>query len=229
MILAAGKGTRMGALTEQTPKPLLAVLGRPIIDYVIDRLVADGVERIVVNLHHKGDMLRARLEDRRDAEIVFSDESEALLDTGGGIAKALPQLGAEPFFVVNGDVIWFDASRSSLVELAEQFDTQRMDAMLLVHPTVGVTGYGGAGDFQMDQLGRLNRRSENQVAPFVYTGVQLLHPALFEDCPAGAFSINRLYDRSIEAERLYGWRHEGDWMELNTPEGLRAAEAALSG
>lgn len=228
MILAAGLGTRMGDLTRDMPKPLLPVLERPIIDYVIDRLVGAGVARIVVNLHHRGEVLRAHVSERRDAEFVFSDESEEILGTGGGIARALDLLGPEPFFCVNGDVLWFDANRSSLSELAARFDPAQMDGLLLLHATVGVVGYGGQGDFYMNQLGRLSRRPENQVAPFVYTGVQLLHPGLFDGCPKGAFSINPLYDRAMEADRLYGWRHEGDWMELNTPAGLKAAEVALT-
>lgn len=229
MVLAAGMGTRMGSLTDSLPKPLLPVLERPIIDYVVERLVGFGIERIVVNLHHKGRRLREHFAGRDDVEIVFSDESEAILGTGGGIAHALEHLGPDPFFVVNGDVIWFDAGRSSLADMARRFDEDVMDGLLLLEPTVEAVGYGGVGDFQMDQQGRLIRRPENSVAPFVFTGVQLLRPALFEGCPDGAFSINLLYDRAMEAERMYGWRHEGDWMELNRPEGLRKAEALLSG
>lgn len=229
MILAAGMGTRMGALTDDTPKPLLTVQGRAIIDYVVERLIDFGIERIVVNLHHKAERLQAHFAGRRDAEFVFSMERDTILGTGGGIAQALEHLGSDPFFVVNGDVIWFDAGRSSLADMAKRFDEETMDGLLLLHPTVKAVGYGGVGDFQMDQEGRLLRRQENRVAPFVYTGVQLLHPALFADCPDGAFSINSLYDRAMENERMYGWRHEGDWMELNTPEGLRKAEALLTG
>lgn len=229
MILAAGLGTRMGTLTAATPKPLLPLLERPIIDYVVERLVDVGIERIVINLHHKGQRLRDHFAGRDDVEIIFSDESESILGTGGGIAHALNHLGSDPFFVVNGDVVWFDAGRSSLVDMARRFDADIMDGLLLLQPTVGAVGYGGVGDFQMDQYGRVVRRPENNVAPFVYTGVQLLHPNLFENCPDGAFSINLLYDRAMEAERMYGWRHEGDWMELNTPEGLRKAEALLTG
>ena len=229
MILAAGMGSRMGALTADVPKPLLPVCGRPIIDYVVDKLVDAGVERIVINLHHRGERLRAHFDGRDDAEFVFSEESSGILGTGGGIAHALEHLGAEPFFVVNGDVIWFDAARSSLRDMAARFDPAQMDGLLLLHPTIDAVGYAGVGDFQMDQIGCLIRRPESRVVPFVYTGVQLLQPSLFADCPDGAFSINMLYDRAIEAERMFGWRHEGDWMELNTPEGLRMAEALLTG
>lgn len=229
MILAAGIGSRMGALTAETPKPLLQVRGRPIVDYVVDRLVTAGVRQIVVNLHHHGARLREHFAGRGDVDVTFSDESEALLGTGGGIARALDLLGPEPFFVVNGDVIWFDAARSSLRDMAKRFDDEAMDGLLLLHPTIFAVGYGGVGDFQMDQDGRLIRRPENRVVPFVYSGVQLLSPALFAGCPDGVFSINMLYDRAIEAGRLYGWRHEGDWMELNNPDGLASAEALLSG
>lgn len=228
MILAAGRGARMGALTDERPKPLLEVGGRAIIDHAVERLAAAGVERLVVNLHHKGEMIRVHLSRRTGPEIRFSEEFDALLDTGGGIARALPLLGDKPFFSVNGDVIWLDAGTDSLARLAARFDPAQMDALLLLQPCVDAVGYRGRGDFLMDRAGRLVRRPESGAAPFVFTGVQLLAPALFAACPDGAFSLNRLYDRAIEAGRLYGLRHEGLWMELNTPDGLAAAEAALA-
>lgn len=227
MILAAGRGTRMGSLTTDRPKPLLQVAGRAIIDHVLERLTGAGVERVVVNLHHRGDMIRDHLARVNDVDIRFSEEAE-LLETGGGVAKALPLLGDAPFFTVNGDVVWLDRTDDSLTLLAERFEPSEMDSLLLLQPCVDAVGYGGRGDFLMDASGRLKRRPEVGMAPFVYTGVQLLSPALFADCPGGAFSLNRLYDRALEAGRLYGLRHEGLWMELNTPDGMAAANAALA-
>lgn len=218
----------MGELTNRRPKPLLEVGGRAIIDHAVARLTAAGIDRLVVNLHHKGEMIRQHLSGHGGPEIVFSDEFDALLETGGGIARALPLLGDAPFFAVNGDVIWLDAGEDSLARLAARFDPAAMDALLLLQPCVDAVGYGGRGDFLMDPAGRLTRRAEDGVAPFVFTGVQLLSPALFAGCPDGAFSLNLLYNRAIEAGRLYGLRHEGLWMELNTPDGIAAAEAALA-
>lgn len=228
MVLAAGQGKRMQPLGDARPKPLLQVAGRSLLDYALDRLVEAGVKRAVVNLHHKGDMIRAHLQDRRDLEISFSDETALLLDTGGGVAAALPILGADPFYVVNADALWFDGMKNTLHRLARRFVAGRMDAILLVSPTVGAIGYRGMGDFVMWPDGALSRREETQVSPFVFTGVQIVTPGLFRDCPSGAFSINLLYDRAEEAGRLFGLRHEGDWMCINTPEGLAAAEFALT-
>ena len=227
MILAAGLGQRMGALTEARPKPMLPVGGRPIIDWVLDRLCAAGVERAVVNLHHEADLLRRHLQDRSSLHIQFSDETDFLLDTGGGVAKALPMLGEAPFFVVNGDVLWFDDMRSSLRALATRFFTEPMDALLLLQPTVGAMSYQGVGDYTMLNDGQLRRRLEGEVAPFIHSGIQILKPGLFKDCPDGPFSLNFIYDQVAQQKRLFGLRHEGQWIELNRPEGLAAAEQAL--
>ena len=227
MILAAGLGRRMGALTEAKPKPMLPVGGRPIIDWVLDRLCEAGVERAVVNLHHEADLLRRHLQDRSSLHIQFSDETDFLLDTGGGVAKALPMLGEAPFFVVNGDVLWFDDMRSSLRALATRFFTEPMDALLLLQPTVGAMSYQGVGDYTMLNDGQLRRRLEGEVAPFIHSGIQILKPGLFKDCPDGPFSLNFIYDRVAQQKRLFGLRHEGQWIELNRPEGLAAAEQAL--
>jgi MurNAc alpha-1-phosphate uridylyltransferase len=229
MLLAAGRGTRMGALTTDRPKPLLTVGGRAIVDYAVDRLVAAGVRRIVVNLHHMGEMIRAHLSARRDAVFVFSDESDALLETGGGIARALPLLGTAPFFVVNGDALWLDADQAALARLAAAFDASAMDALLLVQTVGRAIGYAGAGDFHLEASGRLRRRGGDTPAPYVFTGVQVVAPSLFADHPGGAFSINLLYDRALAAGRLFGLPHAGAWMELNAPAGLAAAETALAG
>jgi MurNAc alpha-1-phosphate uridylyltransferase len=226
MVLAAGRGERMRPLTDHCPKPLLSLCGRPIIDRVLDALAAFGVAEVVVNLHHLGDQLRRHLESRRQPRVVFSEEAE-LLETGGGVKAALPLLGKAPFFVINGDVLWVDSVVPALARLAKHWDGARMDGLLLVHPTPTAFGYHGSGDFQLSQLGELRRRQEWQVAPFVYAGVQLVHPRLFKATPEGPFSCNLPWDRALEAERLYGLRHDGAWYHLGTPEALAEAEAAL--
>ncbi len=227
MVLAAGRGERMRPLTEERPKPMIPVNGQPMIDQLLDRLADAGVEQAVVNLHYKGDLLRRHLEGRERPRIVFSDE-ESLLDTGGGIARALPLLGEEPFYVANGDVVWLDGPAPALGRLAEAWDPERMDALLLLQPGNGAFGYDGLGDFRMDPEGRLTRRDERKLAPFIYAGLQVLHPRLLEGAPEGAFSLNRLWDRAAEAGRLYGLRHEGAWYHVGTPAALKAVERELA-
>lgn len=228
MLLAAGLGTRMRPLTDNRPKSLISVAGRALIDHTLDRLVEVGVELAVVNLHYRGGELRDFLRQRRDIEIRFSDETEALLDTGGGIAHALHHFEGEPFFTTNTDSIWIESMGLSLRRLAERFDPAIMDGLMLLAPTVSSLGYWGRGDFNLDELGRLSRREEARVAAFVWTGVQILHPRLFKACPAGAFSTNLLWDRAIEQGRLFGIRHDGIWMHVGCPQGLAAAEAFLA-
>jgi MurNAc alpha-1-phosphate uridylyltransferase len=227
MVLAAGLGSRMRPLTETTPKPLIAVGGRALIDHVLDRLAAVGVTTAVVNVHHFADQIERHLAHRHAPEIVISDERGLLLDTGGGVVKALPQLGAAPFFHVNSDTLWIDGVTSNLQYLGASFNAGTMDALLLLAPTAGSVGYSGRGDFIMAPDGRLRRRAEREIAPFVYAGVAILSPALFADAPAGAFSLNRLFDRAIEAGRLFGLRLDGRWMHVGTPEAIAAAEAAI--
>ncbi|MEQ9639949.1 MAG: nucleotidyltransferase family protein [Alphaproteobacteria bacterium] len=229
MILAAGLGARLRPMTDHLPKPLLQFAGRTVIDHALDKLVRAGVRKVVVNVHHKAAMLRGHLVGREQPAILISDESDKLLETGGGVANALAHLGPDPFFVINGDTLWFDAGPDSLATMIDNFDADRMDALLMLHPTIMAIGYDGVGDFNMEPDGLLIRRPENEVAPFVFAGVQILSPALFEDCPSGAFSLNLLYDRAVEAGRLYGIRQDGDWMNLNTMEGLIATARALDG
>lgn len=228
MVLAAGLGTRLRPLTEHVPKPLIRCGGRCLLDHSLDRLAEAGVKRAVVNIHWLGEQIRAHLAARHDMEFVISDETGKLLETGGGIARALPLLGGGPFLSVNSDLIWRDGRGNALHRLAARFDPDIMDGLLLLQPTCHTVGYDGLGDFTMDQMGRLQRRDERCVTPFVYTGVQLLSPRLFADAPEGAFSINHLYDRAIEAGRLYGMRHEGDWMDVGSHAGLAQAEALLN-
>jgi N-acetyl-alpha-D-muramate 1-phosphate uridylyltransferase len=227
MVLAAGNGIRMRPLTDRTPKPLIPVGGKPLLDNVLDRLAAIGVETAVVNVHHLADQIERHLAGRRAPRIVISDERANLLDTGGGVVKALPTLGAAPFFHLNSDTIWIDGVRPNLVRLAEGFDPAKMDALLLLAATSGSVGYAGRGDFAMAPDGRLRRRTEREVAPFVYAGVAILSPALFAGAPSGPFSLNVLFDRAIEAGRFYGLRLEGVWMHVGTPDAIAAAEAAI--
>lgn len=231
MVLAAGIGRRLRPLTEKTPKPLIPVAGRSLLDRCLDRLIEAGIGRAVVNIHWLGQQIRDHLAHRNDIEIVISDESDLLLETGGGIAKALPLLGQTPFLAVNADLIWRDADgeRNSLQRLADTFDPRTMDALLLLQPRERARGHDGPGDFDLDDTGRLIRRGSNPSAAFVYTGVQILQPKLFADAPSGPFSLNLLYDRAIAAGRLYGLPHRGSWMDVGTPAGLATAEAILHG
>jgi MurNAc alpha-1-phosphate uridylyltransferase len=227
MVLAAGLGTRMRPFNGQLPKPLVRVGGKALIDYVLDRLAAQGVERAVVNVHHLADQIERHLAQRRQPKIVISDERGELLGTGGGVVKALPQLGDTPFFHVNSDTIWIDGVKPNLARLAEAFDSARMDALLLLAPAASSTGYGGRGDFSMAADGGLMRRGEREVVPFVYAGAAILTPAFFAGAPPGAFSMSPLFDRAADTGRLCGLRLEGVWMHVGTPEAIQAAEKAL--
>jgi MurNAc alpha-1-phosphate uridylyltransferase len=227
MVLAAGLGLRMRPLTDGTPKPLVTVGGKALIDHVLDRLAEAGVETAVVNVHYLADQIERHLAGRRTPRIVISDERAELLDTGGGVVKALPRLGAAPFFHINSDTIWIDGVKPNLLRLAGIFDPAHMDALLLLAATSTSVGYGGRGDFAMMPDGRLSRRREREVVPFAYAGVAILDPALFAAAPPGAFSLNLLFDRASEAGRAHGLRLEGVWMHVGTPEGIAAAESAI--
>jgi N-acetyl-alpha-D-muramate 1-phosphate uridylyltransferase len=232
MVLAAGLGTRMRPLTDRTPKPLVEVAGKALLDHVLDRLAAAEVKVAVVNVHHFAEQVEQHLQTRllnawRGPNIAMSDERAELLDTGGGIAKALPLLGEHPFFSLNSDTLWIDGVRPNLDRLAAAYDGERMDALLLLAPTATSIGYGGRGDFSMTPDGRLVRRGEREVVPFVYAGAAILSPALFAGAPQGAFSLNRLFDRAIEAGRLFGLRLDGTWMHIGTPDAITTAEAAI--
>jgi MurNAc alpha-1-phosphate uridylyltransferase len=228
MVLAAGLGTRMQPLTDTLPKPLVKVAGKALIDHVLDRLADAGVTRAVVNVHHMADQIESHLKGRTRPAIDISDERGELLDTGGGVLKALPRLGHAPFFHMNSDTMWVEGVTPNLSRLAALFDAECMDILLLVASTTASIGYEGRGDFLMAPDGRLSRRAERQVAPFVYAGAAILSPAVFSDAPQGKFSLNRLFDGAIAAERLYGLRLEGTWMHVGTPAAIEAAEAAIS-
>ncbi len=226
MVLAAGLGERMRPVTERLPKPLIEVRGKTMLDWALDHLAAAGIAEAVINLYHLGDQIEAHARGRRRPRIVFSRETE-LLDTGGGVAAALDRLGPGAFYVLNGDVVWLDGLQPTLERLAQAWNEEEMDALLLLQPVADAHGYDGPGDFAMDALGRLHRRREREVAPFVFAGVQVLHPRLFDAAPEGAFSLNLLYDRAIERERLWGLRHDGRWFHVGTPEAVQGAEDAL--
>ncbi|CAH0190342.1 nucleotidyltransferase family protein [Roseomonas sp. CECT 9278] len=226
MVLAAGLGTRMRPLTDDMPKPMLDLGGRSLLDHALDRLAAAGVTQAVVNAHWRADRV-AEAMSLRDHPCVALQREEALLETGGGVARALPLLGDAPFAVVNGDAFWLDGPTPALRRLAAAFDPAQMDALLLMVRTTQVDGAVGLGDFLLDPLGRMRRPKEREIAPYLYAGVQILSPALFEGAPSGAFSLNRLYDRAVENGRLFGLVHDGVWFHLSTPEDLRYAEETL--
>jgi MurNAc alpha-1-phosphate uridylyltransferase len=227
MVLAAGLGTRMRPLTDTLPKPLVNVAGKALIDHVLDRLDDVGVAKAVVNVHHHADQIEAHVKGRTRPQVVISDERKELLDTGGGVVKALPLLGPAPFFHMNSDSLWIEGVTPNLPRLAAQFD-DRMDILLLLASTTASIGYEGRGDFVMAPDGRLARRAEREVAPFVYAGAAMMRPALFADAPEGKFSLSTLFTRASEAGRLYGTRLEGTWMHVGTPDAIAAAEAAIS-
>ena len=228
IVLAAGLGTRMRPYNGQIPKPLVAIGGKSLIDYALDRLAEAGVERAVVNVHHLADAVEQHVTKRAHPQIVISDERAELLGTGGGVAKALPQLGNAPFFLINSDTVWLDGVKPNVARLAAAFDPAIMDALLLLAPTADSIGYAGRGDFAMLPDGRLRRRGEREVVPFVYSGAAILAPALFAGAPAGAFPLTLLFDRAGAKGRLFGLRLEGLWMHVGTPEAVAAAEAALA-
>lgn len=228
MVLAAGLGNRMRPLTETVPKPLVAFDGTPLIDHVLERLVAAGVERVVVNAHYLADQVEDHLARRGDIDVVVSDERDVLLDTGGGVKKALRLLGDEPFFVVASDTVWIEGPQSNLRRLAAGFDPAVMDMRLLVAATAASVAPAGQGDFAMDTIGRLRRRREMETVPFTYASALITTAAVYEDVPDGAFSNNLLFDRAIGHGRLYGQRLDGIWMHIGTPAALAEAEAALT-
>lgn len=227
MVLAAGLGTRMRARADDPPKPLTEIAGRTLLDRLLDRLEAAGMTRIVINLHHKADRISAHLAQRGGGvEIVYSDERARLLETGGGVKKALPLLGPDPFFVCNGDILWQE-NADILSALIARFDAARMDALLMLAPRAACSGYDGTGDFDLHADATLTR-PHGGAADFVFGGVQVLSPTAFDATPEGAFSLNQIYDTATATGRLYGEVLDGQWMHVGTPEGVRAAENILA-
>ena len=227
IVLAAGRGERLRPITDTMPKPLVQVAGKALLDHAIDRLEAAGVERVVVNVHYLGEQIEAHLSQRKTPEIVISREPE-LLETGGAIVHARKLLGDQPFFAINGDSYWLDGAVSALGRLASTLETTDTDAVLLLQRTVTAIGYDReVGDFMMDPLGIPRRRQESEVAPYLFSGIQLLSPSLFDRAPPGPFSLNRIYDAAIEAGRLRAVLHDGEWYHVSTPEGLELVRAQL--
>jgi len=226
MVLAAGLGKRLRPVTETIPKPLIEIDGRTLLDHAIDRLALVGVERVIVNTHYKAAMVAAHLSRRSQPRIWLSEESE-LLDTGGGVAHALPLLD-NMFFVINGDVFWLDAKDYVLQRLSRAFDPDRMDAVLLLQRTVTAIGYDGDGDYFLDPSGKPRRRGEPEVAPYLFAGIQLLHRRLFNGISDRVFSLVRLYDHAERTGRLHAIVHDGEWYHIGTPAGLAATRERLS-
>ncbi|SHG33239.1 nucleotidyltransferase family protein [Bradyrhizobium erythrophlei] len=227
MVLAAGLGARMRPLTDKMPKPLVPVAGRPLLDHVLDKLADAGVSEAVVNVHYLPDQIIEHTASRTRPRVIISDERGQVLGTGGGVVKALPLLGPEPFFHVNADTLWIDGVRPNLARLAETFDPSRMDILLLMAPTTSSIGYGGRGDYSMLPDGALRKRKEHQVVPFVYAGAAIMSPSVFADAPSGEFSLTRMFDGANEQERLFGLRLDGVWMHVGTPDAVGAAEEAF--
>ena len=227
MVLAAGLCVRMRPLTDRMPKPLVPVAGRPLLDHVLDKLADAGVSEAVVNVHYLPDQIIDHTASRTRPRVIISDERDQVLGTGGGVVKALPLLGPEPFFHVNADTLWIDGVRPNLARLAESFDSERMDILLLMAPTTSSIGYGGRGDYSMLPDGALRKRKEHQVVPFVYAGAAIMSPSLFAAAPSGEFSLTKMFDQANEQERLFGLRLDGVWMHVGTPDAVGAAEEAF--
>ncbi len=228
MILAAGLGKRMRPLTASQPKPLVRVAGKALIDHALDRLAEAGIAKAVVNVHYLADALEAHVLARQAPKVTVSDERGLLLETGGGMVKALPHL-PDPFFALNADNIWLDGPKSAFEDLSRRWDPKTMDALLLVVPHARAMNFEGPGDFHMDPLGRLSRRRPGRIAPFIFTGIQLVSHRLLRDAPEGPFSTNILWTRAMEEGRLYGLSFTGLWFEVGTPQMIRPTEEALAG
>ena len=229
MVMAAGLGKRMRPLTATRPKPLVEVAGKALLDHVLDRLRAAGVERVVVNVHYLADALEAHLRGNANGlEVAISDERDLLLETGGGLKRALPLIDCDPFLAVNSDNFWIDGPTDTLKLLASHWDSERMDALLLLVPHARAGNHSGLGDFSMDCEGRLARRTRSKVAPFVFTGIQLLAHRMLDGAPDGPFSTNLLWDKAIEEGRCFGVVHQGLWFDVGTPGAIRATEQAIT-
>lgn len=228
MVMAAGMGKRMRPLTATQPKPLVRVAGKPLIDHTLDRLADAGVSKAVVNVHYLADALEAHVAERAQPAITISDEREELLETGGGMIKAQGHL-PDPFFCLNSDNIWLDGPRNAFAELSERWDPAQMDALLLVVPHARAVNFSGKGDFHLDPMGRIRRRRSGRIAPFIYTGIQIVSHRLLRDPPEGKFGTMTLWERAIEDKRLFGLPFNGLWFEVGTPGAIRPTEEALAG
>jgi N-acetyl-alpha-D-muramate 1-phosphate uridylyltransferase len=229
MVLSAGLGTRMAPAFSAIPKPLVQLRGKPLIDHVLDRQVEAGIKRVIVNVHHKAELIEAHLKDRQRPAIEISNERGKLLDTGGGVKKALPRLGTGPFLIHNADSVWIEGVGSNLAQLAQAWDDSRMDCLMMLALASYSVGYQGRGDFAFEADGRIRRRRvEQEMVPFAFTGVSLAHPRLFDGSPEGAFSLNSVWNTAIAAGRAWGLRMEGTWMHVGSPDALAQAEQRLA-
>ena len=228
MVMAAGLGKRMRPLTATRPKPLVEVAGRALIDHALDRLRAAGIRKIVVNVHYLADALEAHLKAKaKDFDVRISDERKLLLETGGGLILAEPMIDADPFLVVNSDNYWIDGPADTLQLLASLWREEEMDALLLLVPQARAGNHSGQGDFHMMADGRLARREKGKIAPFVYTGIQMVSKRLLRDAPEGPFSTNVLWDRAIAEGRCFGAVHQGLWFDVGNPAAIKQTERAL--
>ena len=229
MVMAAGLGKRMRPLTASKPKPLVKVAGKPLIDHVLDRLCAAGVRKVVVNVHYLADALEAHLATHaKGLTVEISDERELLLETGGGLVHAGSMIDCDPFLAINSDNLWIDGPADTLKLLASHWDGDKMDALLLLVPHARAMNHNGLGDFHLDRAGKLRRRGRSRVAPFVFTGIQIVSKALLKDAPNGPFSTNILWDRAIAAGRCFGAVHQGLWFDVGKPQSIKATEQVLA-
>ena len=227
MILAAGHGKRMLPLTERIPKPMLVIVGKTILDRAIDNLFAVGIDKIVINVSHLASVIIEHIRSREDNRIILSEE-DIPLETGGGVINALPKLGNEPFFIINGDSVWVDGMKNTLLRLAEKWSPNNMDALLMLASTAKTLNFDGLGDFFMDQNGFLKRRKEKTISPYAYMGLSIINPLSLANAPNGAFSLNWLYDKAIESQRLAGIIHDGLWYHISTPGDLEFARVRFA-
>ena len=229
MVMAAGLGTRMRPLTDNRPKPLVEVAGKAMIDHCFEKLVEAGIGKAVVNVHYLADMMEAHLAALPyPIEIRVSDEREQLLETGGGLVQAEPMIEEDVFFCINSDNLWTDGPTNSLHQLAQAWDEDRMDALLLLIPREAAHNYNGDGDFHLDDEKRISRKLPDQKAPLIYSGIQLISKRLLRDAPTGPFSTNIFWERAIGEGRLFGAVHEGQWFEVGSPQAIAPTEAALA-
>lgn len=229
-MLSAGFGTRMRPLTDHTPKPLIKVAGKSLIDYALDALASVDVRTAIVNVHYLADQIEAHVADRTRPSVVISDERDAILETGGGICRALPLLKGESFFALNADTFWREGARPNLPAMAAYWTPVEMDALLLLAPLDRACGYAGRGDFQKDKNGRLSRfwRGEGTGEAYAFAGAAIYHHRLFENAPDGAFSMNVLFDDALSRGRLFGLVMDGLWLHVGTPDAIGDAERAMA-
>ena len=228
IVLAAGLGKRMRPITETIPKPLVKIAGKTLLDWGLDSLAAAGVAKAVVNVHYFPEQIVAHVAARRAPHILISDESEQLLDSAGGIVKALPELGEQPFYILNADTFWIDHAPLNLDRLALAWDAAKMDILLMLADLNQATGHCGSTDFLVAPDGTL-RRSKGDPAGLIYAGAAIVHPRLFKDAPAGPHSLNAYFDTAIAAGRLFGMPMHGHWITVGTPDAIPLAEAAVAG